>query len=371
MASLPWRPALLAAACALACAAAPAPDVPAEGAVRRLTGEAAQVRGRYGAVLAAGLKDPYSISAAELELVGSMARSPGVASVVYLNCFGQVRWAEEPEFLTLPLEAYQKQAGVSLGAAAEALKSASPLVRKVPDAPVYEVAIPILADDAVAGLLDLWVRRDGLRGLLAEREEPLPAKPAAKPKPAPRPAPESEKREGRQAYLDGLIHYQRGEYAQAREDWEAARRLDPGDPDVAAALARLKKILAEPLAAAEERPQPAKPAFDRSRSRSDDQRAAQQYYLSGIIYYDKGDHARARQAWATALGLDPDNADAAAGLARLDRRLPAEGAKSCVSLFQAGRLEDAAEACEACLESDPRSAACTATLKLLRGPRTP
>jgi len=50
----------------------------------------------------------------------------------------------------------------------------------------------------------------------------------------------------------------------------------------------------------------------------DNKRQAQQYYLSGIIYYDKGDFEKARNDWTHALQLDPANSDAKAGLERIN-----------------------------------------------------
>ena len=49
----------------------------------------------------------------------------------------------------------------------------------------------------------------------------------------------------------------------------------------------------------------------------DNKRQSQQYYLSGIIYYDKGDIEKARNEWAHALQIDPSNPDAKSGLERI------------------------------------------------------
>ena len=48
-------------------------------------------------------------------------------------------------------------------------------------------------------------------------------------------------------------------------------------------------------------------------------RASQQHYLSGVIYFQKDRHASAREEWTLAVALDSRNADARAGLQRLDR----------------------------------------------------
>jgi tetratricopeptide (TPR) repeat protein len=47
-------------------------------------------------------------------------------------------------------------------------------------------------------------------------------------------------------------------------------------------------------------------------------RQSEQYYLSGIIYYDKGDYDKARNEWTHSLQLDPGNSDAKAGLERIN-----------------------------------------------------
>lgn len=54
---------------------------------------------------------------------------------------------------------------------------------------------------------------------------------------------------------------------------------------------------------------PSKPSLDR---------AAEQHYLSGVIYYQKGSYERAREEWLQAKSIDPDNPDVLSGLARVD-----------------------------------------------------
>ena len=327
---------------------------PAKAALRRLTAEASQLRGLYGAVLAAGLQeDAHAITARELDVMRRLARSPGVASVVYLNRYGQVRWSEDPELITLPLEDYQRQTGATLQSASEVLASTAPRVRRVPDAPIYEAAVPILAEGAVVGVLDLWVRRDGIFGLLAARAQSA--------------SPDEGGRQAQQYYLAGMIYFEKGDYEKALKEWETAHKLDPEDQDVAAGLTRVRQLLGRAPRSGEAIPLQAAPVFDRSETRSEDQRRSQQHYLSGVIYYDKGDYAKARDEWSTALRIDPDNVDAAAGLARVDRLVTPDDAKTCVDLYQTRRYDDAAAACAACLERDPSSSACAATRRLMEG----
>jgi|GEM_PF-2869691 len=345
-------------------------------ALRRLTVEATQWRGLYGAVLAAGLQeDAYAITPRELDLMIRLARSPGVASVVYLNRYGQVRWSEDPELITLPLEEYQKKTGALLQAAAEVMASTAARVRQAPDVPVYEAAIPIVAAGVTQGVLDLWVRRDGLFGLLPERARPAeasqsgaapPPRPASA-NPAPAPSAGAGRRQVQQYYLSGMVYFEKGDYEKALKEWEAAHKLDSEDRDVAAGLTRVRQILGRARASGEAAPLQSAPVFDKSETRSEDQRRSQQHYLAGVIGYDQGEYAKAREEWSAALRLAPDNADAAAGLARVDRLVTPDDSKNCVNLYQARRYDDAAAACAACLERDPNSAACSATSRLLEG----
>ncbi|MFA6004434.1 MAG: tetratricopeptide repeat protein [Elusimicrobiota bacterium] len=53
-------------------------------------------------------------------------------------------------------------------------------------------------------------------------------------------------------------------------------------------------------------------------SSDDNKRQSQQYYLSGLIYFQKNDFDKARNDWTHALQLDPANADAKAGLERIN-----------------------------------------------------
>jgi tetratricopeptide (TPR) repeat protein len=48
-------------------------------------------------------------------------------------------------------------------------------------------------------------------------------------------------------------------------------------------------------------------------------REAQQHYLSGVIYFQKGDYEKALAEWKLSKELDPSNQDAQAGIDRLQK----------------------------------------------------
>jgi tetratricopeptide (TPR) repeat protein len=71
------------------------------------------------------------------------------------------------------------------------------------------------------------------------------------------------------------------------------------------------------------RPATIKPAASAAAPPSSDAlRASQQHYLSGVIYFQKGDYEKARDEWKLALKLNPGNEDASLGLERIDKLYP-------------------------------------------------
>lgn len=48
-----------------------------------------------------------------------------------------------------------------------------------------------------------------------------------------------------ESYTEGLKYFQANNYEKAKEKWEEALRLDPGNTDAAAGLDRIEKITAE------------------------------------------------------------------------------------------------------------------------------
>ncbi len=64
---------------------------------------------------------------------------------------------------------------------------------------------------------------------------------------------------------------------------------------------------------------PAAPAETGGAPSEDNKRMSQQHYLSGMIFYQKGDYAKAKDEWTLAKQLDPGNSDALAGLERIEK----------------------------------------------------
>ena len=53
---------------------------------------------------------------------------------------------------------------------------------------------------------------------------------------------ESNKQASQQAYLEGIIYYQKSNYDQAREKWMHAKQLDPSNSDAVAGLEKIEKL---------------------------------------------------------------------------------------------------------------------------------
>jgi tetratricopeptide (TPR) repeat protein len=55
-------------------------------------------------------------------------------------------------------------------------------------------------------------------------------------------ASDSAKHQSEQAYLEGVIFYQKGDYEKARDKWLSAKQLDPSNIDAAAGLEKIEKL---------------------------------------------------------------------------------------------------------------------------------
>ena len=53
---------------------------------------------------------------------------------------------------------------------------------------------------------------------------------------------ESNKQASQQAYLEGVIYYQKGDYEKARDKWLHSKQLDPGNSDAIAGLEKIEKL---------------------------------------------------------------------------------------------------------------------------------
>ncbi len=85
--------------------------------------------------------------------------------------------------------------------------------------------------------------------------------------------------------------------------------------------ARLSKYLAQTRWQGQAADEPPVVPPAKGLSSEDALRQSEQAYLSGIIYFQKGDYDGARKEWERAVQLNPGNDDAKAGLERIDSLL--------------------------------------------------
>jgi len=153
----------------------------------------------------------------------------------------------------------------------------------------------------------------------AEPEAPVTAAPPKDEFPDPV---ASADRAANQAYLEGVIYYQKGDYEKARVAWLKAKGLATPGSDVAkdatAGLEKLAVLYGTAPQTGDKAPKDLKAAPEKK-----DEHEALQTYFSGLIHYQKGDLEKARIEWRRALSLAPRDssveADSKAALEKLDR----------------------------------------------------
>jgi tetratricopeptide (TPR) repeat protein len=132
---------------------------------------------------------------------------------------------------------------------------------------------------------------------------------------------ETADRAANQAYLEGVIYYQKGDYEKAREAWLKSKGLAAVGSDVAkdatAGLEKLNVLYGTAPATGDAVPKSLKTSPEKK-----DEHEALQTYFTGLIHFQKGDLEKARIEWKRALSLAPRDssveADAKAALAKLD-----------------------------------------------------
>jgi len=214
----------------------------AEPAPDDLALSAEQLRGSCDRSLLPGLKrSQNAITLREYDVIGRLAKDRRIKSIVYLNRFGEVRWAKQPELWTLTFAEFNRRAPLPTDAVSRAETSKTPIVADAGKRN-WEVALPLVSGDQVQGVLDIQTDAAGLRSLGADARKTLkkdaPIRPAAA-RTAPAKSPASE-RQAQQYYLSGLIYFHKGDLARARGEWTHAQTLDPGNPEIPQALKRVK-----------------------------------------------------------------------------------------------------------------------------------
>ncbi len=136
------------------------------------------------------------------------------------------------------------------------------------------------------------------------------------------PTPAQASPESSQAYLEGVIYYQKGDYEKAREAWTKAKRLAPAGSDAAkdaeAGLSKINQLYGTAPVTGDKAPKDLKEGTEKK-----DEHQALEVYFTGLIHYQKGDTDRARTEWKRALSLAPKGSsvesDAKAALEKLDK----------------------------------------------------
>lgn len=113
----------------------------------------------------------------------------------------------------------------------------------------------------------------------------------------------------------GADWYFHGQPAEARREWDACRRLDPGNPFCALGLGLLRRGATGASRREETRALSAAPEQALLK--------AKQAYLKGLVHFQKGDYGKARDEWLLCMQLaargSDDFSDCLAGLERIEK----------------------------------------------------
>ena len=89
-----------------------------------------------------------------------------IKDLIYLNYDGSVRWHENTKFLGMSYSDFNNTVGFPTNAVVYAINGRTPKAIMAEEGNTYDMAIPLLAKDAVAGVVNVTVSREGAKALI-------------------------------------------------------------------------------------------------------------------------------------------------------------------------------------------------------------
>ena len=100
------------------------------------------------------------ITIPEMDIMQLLSKEERVASVLYLNGNGTIRWHKDSRYLGTAFDEFVKTGAVPTKAIEDAYFSKTVKFRQVPNQPIYDIAIPVVVSGTdVIGVLDVQVSR--------------------------------------------------------------------------------------------------------------------------------------------------------------------------------------------------------------------
>jgi len=129
----------------------------------KLKQEAIDMVRLYAPTMITGLaRSQSALTMEEHDVVLRFAKDDRVASLLYLNKYGEVRWFRDPSKITYTFDQFVKEVTLPTDAIEQASLAKSPVVRAVPGMPLYDIAIPLALRGEIMGILDLQISREGV-----------------------------------------------------------------------------------------------------------------------------------------------------------------------------------------------------------------
>ncbi len=105
----------------------------------------------------------------EAEVMKSWKRNDDrIKNLVYLNDDGSIRWHENTQFLKMSYADYNNEVVFDTTVVPQAIRDRSPKAIMFDEGNYYDMAIPLLAKDTVAGVVNITVSRAGAKTLIRQ-----------------------------------------------------------------------------------------------------------------------------------------------------------------------------------------------------------
>lgn len=182
------------------------------------------------------LKRSQSVLAVnEYEVMSELDRQAGIADLVYLNEYAEVRWSKEPAQMTVDLSKFSEKFPVA-NALIDAHTAKLPFIQPLSGSPFHAIGIPLVERGHIHGLVYFKATDAALSALL---DGGVARFPPAIPRPVRTGTGDvaaGNRQASSQSHLEGWVFFQRGDRKGAAVRWQRAAALDPGNEDAREAL---------------------------------------------------------------------------------------------------------------------------------------
>jgi hypothetical protein len=182
-------------------------------------------------ILAPGLtRSQPAITVGEYQFISKLSNQPGLTRLVYLNKYGEVRWAKDPKKITETYDQFSKEAKPPTDAIRLSVIKNTTIVLPTKEHLIHNAVVVRSPDGGLLGVVSFLADGETLESLAAFAESFKAPAGGAHAVTAGF-VDEDHVRQSQQHCLSGVVYYQNRDTKKAHAEWNLAVKLNPNNRD--------------------------------------------------------------------------------------------------------------------------------------------